>query len=80
MYFGSDKELFAAPLLLWLPEAKLRAPDDSSAIPLESLLEPDGLVSIAVETALRYAGSLEEVACPSGLLVTQLAVRLCPLT
>jgi len=44
-------ELFAAPLLLWLPEEYTDVGPEGAA---EKLLDPQGPLGAAVESALRY--------------------------
>ena len=54
LYFSSDSyEIFAAPLLLWLPEDRIKASAAEVCRP-EDLVDPQGPLSAAVETALRW--------------------------
>ena len=54
LYFSSDSyEIFAAPLLLWLPEDRIKAGAAETCGPAD-LFDPQGPLSAAVETALRW--------------------------
>lgn len=52
-YFNDCYEVFAAPLILWLPEARIKVAADAQDSSVEALFTPHGPLTQAVETALR---------------------------